>query len=411
MGQGNLPTWSHLLRSSKQARVGDKVGASYNIHMSSFEVWSTLLQLGLHIPWRLAASSNDFLPPKKAIILQPGDETEVLFTTPLAFVLNRAYPQMRLDWAVSKTARPLLLTQPFIHRLLPAGNIGTPQSSLSELRDFIQLLREQEYDTCFIPNRASLYATIAWQAYIPQRVGLNHNGRGTTHSTAVNSHKNLHPVDEKLRLAEALGLGTVGARLSFHPTDEERSRMVAYLMEEIGWNNERPLVLINPTTTGLHTTADREHGQWPIERFALLGNHLARQNNAHILILSPKSESTRYADQLNGLFSVPTQNLAGELTIGEIGALCELAQLYIGNDTGLSYMALSQQCPTLFIHSTNRAQPIDIPHAVDHRHAWEPYTGRFNWDKGVSTEAAITLANELLVQSPRTEADQTAEIA
>ena len=94
--------------------------------------------------------------------------------------------------------------------------------------------------------------------------------------------------------------------------------------------------------------------------------------------------------------SVPVHNLAGKLSLGEIGALCELAQLYIGNDTGFTYLSLALQCPTLFIHNVTQAQPENIPLAADQRHAWEPYTGRFDWTKGVSTETVITLASELL---------------
>ncbi len=365
--------------------------------MSQLEFWSTLLQQSLRLPWRVAAPSHDFLPPKRALILQPGGQAEVLFTTALLTALGNAYTQTPFDWAVRAESRSLLQTHPHIHRLLPAGRVGTGLESGQEVHEFIALLRDQGYDTCFIPSRSPLLATIAWQAYIPQRVGLDHRGRGTTHSTAVRYKPNAHPITNKLGLAEALGLGTAHAQMAFYPTDEERGNMVTQLIDQIGWNSERPLFIFNPVSLPATGAVIEEQTQWPIERFALLGNHLSKRYNAYLLLVTPQGLPTAYADKLEGLLSVPTLNLAGQLSIGEIGALCELAQLYVGNDTGLSYLAVTQKCPTVVIHGVSRSVPVALPgRGWQVSHVWEPYTGQFTWDKGADTTAVISAAQGLM---------------
>jgi ADP-heptose:LPS heptosyltransferase len=42
-------------------------------------------------------------------------------------------------------------------------------------------------------------------------------------------------------------------------------------------------------------------------------------------------------------------NLAGRLSLGELGALCEVADLYVGNDTGPTHVAAAVGCATLAI--------------------------------------------------------------
>ena len=378
------------------------VTPSYNTDMTMLEIASTLLQYGLRLPWRLVGPSRDFLPPKKGLILQPGDQTEVLFTTPLLSVLGRAYPQATFDWVVRDDARPLLATHPHVGRLMPAGLVGQKEATLRDVRQLISLLREQNYDTCFIPSRSSLLATIAWQAYIPQRVGLDYRGGGGTHSTAVRGKPHAHTISEQLGLAESLGLGITQTEMAFYPTDDERRKVVSLLVDEIGWNSERPLIVLNPAVSGEPGLAERELRQWPIERFALLGNHLARRANGYLLLISPDAEPVSYATKLEGLLSVPTYNLAGKLSLGEIGALCELAQLYVGNDTGVSYVSVAQHCPTVIVHGPRRAEPLGIPgRSWQARHVWEPYTGQFDWDKGADATTVIAAAQVVMDKGGR----------
>jgi len=83
--------------------------------------------------------------------------------------------------------------------------------------------------------------------------------------------------------------------------------------------------------------------------------------------------------------------------LGELGALCELASLYVGNDVGSTHVAAATGCPTLAIYGPTDPG-VYAPYMVNGRvqTLWRPYEGEFNWTTGVSVDEAIGAAEELL---------------
>ncbi len=80
-----------------------------------------------------------------------------------------------------------------------------------------------------------------------------------------------------------------------------------------------------------------------------------------------------------------------------MGALCELASLYVGNDAGSTYVAAATGCPTLAIYGPTEPAvyaPLMVNGRV--RSLWHPQEGPFNWNEGVPVEEALEAAEELL---------------
>jgi ADP-heptose:LPS heptosyltransferase len=90
-------------------------------------------------------------------------------------------------------------------------------------------------------------------------------------------------------------------------------------------------------------------------------------------------------------------NRAGRVGLGELGALCELAGLYVGNDVGSTYVAAATGCPTLAIYGPTDPA-ITAPYMVNGRVTtlWRPYDGPFSWATGVAVEEATAAAEALL---------------
>ena len=82
----------------------------------------------------------------------------------------------------------------------------------------------------------------------------------------------------------------------------------------------------NPSGTNLDK-------RWPAERFARLGNHLIRVHGARVALVGMADERS-LAAQVAGMMSFTvaeraTVNRAGQIGLGELAALCELATLYL----------------------------------------------------------------------------------
>ncbi len=81
-----------------------------------------------------------------------------------------------------------------------------------------------------------------------------------------------------------------------------------------------------------------------------------------------------------------------------MGARCELAGLYVGNDVGSTYVAAATACPTLTIYGPTDPA-VSAPYMVNGRVTalWQPYEEPFRWDKGVTVEMAAAAADALLL--------------
>lgn len=350
------------------------------------------------IPFRLAGR-RPFTPPNKVLILKPCCLSQVMLTTPLLAALSDTYPRSQFDWAISQWSRPAVATNRRVSNLIDSGRVGLPDAPWSEVRDLIQRLRQEQYDSCIIPSRSSLLAFVAWQAGIPQRIGLNIGGRGFAHTLAVSVPAGQqHEALTYLTIATALGIPDKG-QMEFFPSDVERARATQLLVDEVDWLGDVPLVILHPGggQNPFRTNTDK---RWPAERFVLLGNHFVRQHGAKVILVG--AESDRPVTQtVAGLMSGRVTNLTGRITIGEIGALSEVASLYVGNDTGLTHIAAAVGCPTLAIFGPSDPTLVGPFHPKGQVITLYPqnYPKPFRWDKILPVSEIIPPADQLLALS------------
>jgi ADP-heptose:LPS heptosyltransferase len=266
---------------------------------------------------------------------------------------------------------------------------------------FGQRLRQEQYDSCIIPSRSALLSLVAWWARIPQRIGLHENGRGFAHTVAVRTGRGAreHEAAVYLKLAAALGVPAEkisAAVMEFYPPDGDRTAVTQRLVKE-NWLGDSPLVLIHPGG-GTNPVQANMNKQWPVERFVRLANYIIRKHKARIVLVGATSDLP-LANDISGLLSLPVINLAGQLKLGELGALCEVADLYIGNDSGPTHIAAAVGCPTLAIFGPTDPT-ISGPYAAKGKVKvlGEGEKQRpFSWEDIVSVQEARAAVDQLLI--------------
>lgn len=354
------------------------------------------------IPFRLF-SRPPFESPAKVLILKPCCLSQVMLATPLLAVLSDAFPEARFDWALSEWARPAIRGNPRINQIVDTGQVTLADGTWADVGILIERLRQEEYDTCFVPSRSTLLSYISWRAGIRQRIGLNVNGRGFAYTIPVKPPKEeRNEAEIYLSLARAVGIQEK-AEMEFHPADEERATITESLLDQVGWNGISPLVIIHPG--GGKNPAYSDHDpRWPEERFALLCSRLVRKYGAHVVLIASESEK-RVSKNIFGLTSAPISNLTGALSLGEIGALCEVADLYVGNDTGPTHIAAAMGCPTLAIYGPTdptESRPFGNSRKIRIVQA-KPEAGarsNFSWEGGATVDEVLAAADELLGLPP-----------
>jgi lipopolysaccharide heptosyltransferase II len=347
------------------------------------------------LPFRLS-SRRPFEAPGKVLILKPCCLSQVLMATPLLATLDDAFPDAQFDWGVSEWARPAVASNPRLTDLVDTGRVGLPGGDRGDARALIEQLRQREYDTCFVPARSATLSYVAWQAGIPQRVGLNVSGRGFAYTQAVGPPKGVyHEVELYLSLARAIGLEPE-SHMEYFPTDAERTAVMARLLDEIGWQEGQPLVLIHPAGASNPISPD-ESRRWPMERFAVFASRMIREKEAQVILVGSEQDRP-LVQEIFGVMAATVPNLAGRLSLGELGALCEIADLYAGNDAGPTHVAAAVGCPTLAIFGPSDPA-VSGPQATSSEVAVlrpETIAKPFTWANGPTVDEALAAAARLL---------------
>ncbi len=129
-----------------------------------------------------------------------------------------------------------------------------------------------------------------------------------------------------------------GDRLSLVPGMDAVDR-VANRLEAFG--GQGPLILVQPG-------ASKDNRRWPIAAFAEAMQKVQANCPARFVIVGGPSERELSAELL-GAFDpgFPVNSLAGDTSIEELTALCQVADLLISNDTGTLHIAASQATPSV----------------------------------------------------------------
>jgi len=351
--------------------------------------------------------NKPFEPPQKALILQTCCLSQVMLTTPLLAALGSEFPDARFDWAIGDWARQAVASNPRLTELISTGEGDIQKRSWSQIRQLVNRLRTEQYDTCFVPSRSAILSYIAWQSGIRQRVGLLIKGRGFAHTIAVSPAKeNRNAATRGLSLARAVGVPeeTINrAGMEFYPADRDRLIVTQRLVEEIDWLGDVPLVIMHPGG-GENPKRSTILKRWPVERFARLGNHVTRKHKAKVVLIG-RVEERSLTQAVAGLMAANVTDLSGRLSLGEVGAICEVADLYVGNDTGPSHIAAASGCPTLVVFGPSDPayskpyMPTGNVVAVWRDLAEVEEERPFSWDIGVPVGEVIEAADSLLERS------------
>jgi hypothetical protein len=114
------------------------------------------------VPFRLLSQSNQLVPPERMLILKPCCIGDVLLATPVAVALQRAFPGVRIDWAVGPWSRQMVATNPRLGKIINAEEIGVGRFSWPMINRLVRRIRAERYDTCLVLDRSPVLAMIPW---------------------------------------------------------------------------------------------------------------------------------------------------------------------------------------------------------------------------------------------------------
>lgn len=252
---------------------------------------------------------------------------DCLHATPVAEALKTVVPNGFVGWAVHNHCSPMVIGNPFVDEV----HLWPRKQLLRNLLRMRREIRPKGYDTAIDLQGLMKSALIARMSGAKRIIGPSEarEGAAMLYTERVPRRINeLHVTAGYLELAKAAVGKDVGNPSMRVPISGADLDVASTLLPTI-----RPLVVLNPS-------AGRSIKQWSPACFAELGDRLAREFRATLVVTGASSDSP-LADAILDAATEKSNylNLCGRTNLNQLGALFSKVDLFIGGDTGPMHMA------------------------------------------------------------------------
>jgi lipopolysaccharide heptosyltransferase II len=280
---------------------------------------------------------------EKILIIKLRGIGDVVLSTAVIPNLRRAFPGADIHFLTEQESAEAVQGLSGIDDVLVFDrrwiqSLPWHRAAVANLR-FLRRIRRQGYDLVFDLFGNPRSALFSWVSGARHRVGYDFRVRKWVYTVvARNRGDRVHEVEFNLDALAAVGVPIVERSPSF-PLDAAARRFAEnFLAREL--EGGEPLIALNPSG-GWWTK------RWPLERFAALGDRLAEELGARILVLWGPGELEEARSVAQAMANPPL--LPPATTLKQLAALLERCQLVISNDSGPMHIAAAVGTPTLGI--------------------------------------------------------------
>ena len=345
----------------------------------------------------------------RALVVKLRHHGDVLLSAPVLEALKSRAPRCEVDALVYDDTAPMLEGHPALERLHVVGRNWKKEGLFSRLASEGRLfaaLRARGYDLIVHLSGHPRGAWLARSLGARWRVAPVVPDRGRfwaesfTHLYPAAPNGRRHRVEADLDALRRIGI---------QPSEQERSvRFVpgadaaaraAALVPEAGYVH-------------LHPASRWSFKTWTAEKNAELADRLAADGHRVVVTAAPRSEEMEFARQIVQACASRPLDLAGKLSIKELGAVAARAWLFVGVDSMPMHLAAAMGTPVVALFGPSGEhewRPWGVPHrVVTSGHACRP-CGNDGCGGGKVSECLTTLgvdavhaaARELLAQAAR----------
>jgi lipopolysaccharide heptosyltransferase II len=320
---------------------------------------------------------------RRVLAVRLDNMGDLLMTTPALAAIHESVPGAQLTLLASASGAALAAHLPFIADTIRCDAPWVKQPGTqnerplgSGERALVEHLSAGRFDAAVIftvaTQSALPAALVCRMAGIPLRLAhVRENPYGLLSDWAPDTDAVAdgmrHEVQRQLDLVRRVGWTTADPRLRFQPGDAARDSARALLMAA-GLAPGAPYVVV-------HAGATAASRRYPADRFGAVARELAQRGGHAIVFIGDASEAPLVAEARAAMDGVASINLAGRLSLGELGALIGGAALLVGNNSGPMHLAAAMGTPVVALYALTNPQhtPWRVParvlnHVVPCRH-------------------------------------------
>jgi heptosyltransferase-3 len=304
----------------------------------------------------------------RVLVIKLRHHGDVLLAAPVLLALKSHAPRAEIDALVYDDTAAMLEGHPALSHLHLVGRKWRDEDVFSRLlleKKLYDALRARRYDLIVHLSEQPRGAWLARALGARYRVAPATPGksefwrRSFTHLYALARNGRRHKVEENLDALRRVGVQPAPEErmVDFVPGDAAKSS-VAALLEAEGLE-ERGFVHLHPASRWSFKS-------WPSERNAELIDALAPRHRV-ALTAAPEPEEVSFIEDIVSQTKSKPVNLAGKLSIKELGALAAKARLFIGVDSMPMHLAAAMGTPSVVLFGPSGEHewgPWRVPHRI-----------------------------------------------
>lgn len=306
-----------------------------------------------------ALHGTAWMRARRILAIRLDNMGDVLMTTPALAAIRHTLPSAHLTLLTSPGAGALAPHLPFVDRTLTvrAPWVKHPEGvSTADLARFAAALEHRRFDGAIIfttyTQCALPAAMLALLARIPLRLAFSRENPYAllTHWVAEPEPAlERHEVERQLALVGSVGFATPDTRLRFGLRQRDVDA-VSRRLARAGLDARRPYIVVHPGATA-------PSRRYPAERFGAAVKLITQRLPLPVVFTGSADESALVALACHHAGErVPQVDLAGELSLGELGAVIARAALVICNNSGPAHIAAALRTPVVDLYALTNPQ-------------------------------------------------------
>lgn len=277
--------------------------------------------------------------PAHILLIQTAKIGDMICTTPLFSAIHARFPRAKLTVLADPVTAPLIEMDPSVGQVW-CYSAREFKGVFGRWRLF-RLLRRGQVDTtiCVSPNQAFLLVPF-WAGVVRRLSILPNQGGGLSYRLAAPllSHGEIHQagrsvLETEWHLLKHLGI-LRGGRKRVHVREESRRRSQALLPSK------------TQPWAGLGISSGNKLKALSVEQLKGLAEALL-QKGYRVVLVGAQEDRPIFAELIATLPEGAVIDSVGSFSLGDLPAMIEMLDLYVGVDSGITYLADALDIPVV----------------------------------------------------------------
>lgn len=267
---------------------------------------------------------------KNILIVRTDRIGDVVLSLPIASILKKHIPGVRVSFLVRDYTAPLVKNNKFVDEVI----ILSEKKGKLQIKQNIAALKDK-FDACIVAFPTYPIALILFLAGIKTRIGSGYRWYSFLFNKKVYEHRKYgerHELEHNVRLLQQLGINEdvnpdkveFGIQVERSTNEKVKDKLIS-----LGWDCEKKLVVVHPGSGG--SALDL-----PKEKMKLLVKNISDKTD-YVLIISGSQTEEELCNSY--VVSKKVINTAGMFNLEELIALISNANILIANSTGPIHIA------------------------------------------------------------------------